>query len=173
MEILEGREAWIVNYQSTWLDHYQKTGETKWDIYPKPNNKTAPSGKGIDLSQSRLMLISSAGSYLKASQEAYDASNLLGDYTTRIIPMDTAFDALAYSHEHYDHTAVDEDPQVLVPLQHLKDMVAEGKIGSLAQNYVSFSGYMPDMVRVIDETIPAIMEAVKMEQADAALLVPS
>lgn len=173
MEIIENRAEWEQTFKDNWLAHYHQTGETKWDIYNRPNNKIAPSGKRINLSQSKLMLISSAGSYLPASQERYDDENDLGDYSIRLIPSDVSFEQLAYAHTHYDHTAVNMDAQVLIPLGHLRDLVEAGEIGSLTEHYVSFMGYQPDVRQVIDETIPLIVDAAKIEQADAVLLVPS
>lgn len=173
MEILEDREAWVAEFEENWLAHYQATGETNWKIYNRPKNEVAPSGKGIDLASSRLVLISSAGGYLKASQKAYDAENVLGDYTTRIFPTNTPFEALAYAHTHYNHTVVDADPQVLLPLRHLEAMLEEGKIGELAENVISFSGYQPIVTQVLDELIPTIVRAVQQEEVDAALLVPA
>jgi hypothetical protein len=38
---------------------------------------------------------------------------------------------------------------------------------------ISFSGYQPDVVRVVNELIPAVVEAAKAEQVDAALLIPA
>ena len=105
-------------------------------------------------------------------QQPFDASNPVGDYTIRVFPPDTPFDHLAYAHEHYDHTAINTDPQVLLPLGHLREMVVNGKIGALT-SVVSFMGYQPDVSRLLDETIPAILQVAKEEQVTAALLVPS
>lgn len=173
MEILENREAWLTSFREGWLAKYRQTGETDWKIYVRPKNSVAPSGPGVNLSQSRLVLISSAGGYLRDSQEAFDAPNLLGDYTIRLFPSSTPLAALAFAHDHYDHTAVNQDPQVLVPLRHLEALTAEGKIRSLAENVISFSGYHPESTCTIDETIPAILQAAQAERAQAALLVPS
>ena len=173
MEILENRAEWEQTYNEVWLAHHQQTGDTKWDIYNRPDNKTAPSGKGIDLSQSKLMLVSSAGGYLKDSQERFDDENDLGDYTIRMIPSDIDLSKIEYAHTHYDHTAVNMDPQVLIPLGHLHDKVSSGEIGTLTANFVSFMGYQPNAAQVVDETIPLIVEAAKAEHADAVLLVPS
>ena len=173
MEILEDREGWLAAYREGWLAHYQQTGETNWKIYNRPKNSVAPSGKAIDLSVSRLMLITSAGSYLRDSQEPFDAANVFGDYTIRLYPSSTPFAALDYAHDHYDHTAVLEDAQVLIPLRHLEALVSEGTIGELAPTVVSFSGYQPDVTRTLDELIPAITDVATKEQIDAAFLVPS
>ncbi|MCB0064430.1 MAG: hypothetical protein KDE19_20035, partial [Caldilineaceae bacterium] len=154
MEILENRVDWYKNYQENWLRHYQETGETKWDLYKLPNNQTVPAGKGIDLTQSRLVLISSAGGYLPATQTPFDAENDLGDYTIRTFPVTTPPTNIAFAHTHYDHTAVNEDQQVLLPLGHLQAMVDAGRIGALADDVISFMGYQPDATRVVDETVP-------------------
>ncbi|MCB0163099.1 MAG: hypothetical protein KDI79_02660 [Anaerolineae bacterium] len=173
MEILENIEAWQAGYEQGWLAHYQATGETNWKIYVRPKNSQAPAGPGIELSRSRLALISSAGSYLKAGQEPYDAENPLGDYTIRTYPSSTPFEAMAYAHTHYDHAAVNADPQVLLPLRHLEAMVREGLIGELAPSVISFHGYQPDVTRVVNETVPAIVAAAQAEQIDGALLIPA
>ncbi|MEM6282443.1 MAG: glycine/sarcosine/betaine reductase selenoprotein B family protein [Chloroflexota bacterium] len=173
VDIIENREEWEAAYNGGWLKHFNETGETKWDIYKRPDNKTQPSGTGIDPATAKLLLVTSAGSYLKATQEPFDAANKLGDYTIRRYPTDTPFEALAYAHDHYDHAAVNADPQVLIPLQHLRDMVADGKIGELAPEAVSFMGYQPDAARVADETAPEIVAVAKALQVTAVLLVPS
>ncbi len=173
MEILENRDQWLANFQEGWLAHYQQTGEIDWKRYPHPRNSVAPTGPGIDLKTSRLMLISSAGAYQPEHQQPFDAANPLGDYSIRSIPSSTPLDALAIAHDHYDHAAVNQDPQVLIPLRHLEDLAAEGVIGELAPSMVSFMGYQPDVTQVIDETIAATLQAAQAEGARAALLVPA
>jgi hypothetical protein len=173
MEIVENLAQWQADYEQGWLAHFKETGQLDFTRYARLNNKTAPAGPGLDLSHSRLALISSAGAYLRDTQEPFDAPNPLGDYTLRLFPVTTPFAALAYSHDHYDHRAVLDDPQVLLPLGHLADMVREGAIGELAATVISFSGYQPDLVRVVNELIPVVVEAAKTAQIDAALLVPA
>lgn len=173
MDILENRDAWLAEFEAGWLKHYNETGEFDWKQYNLPRNSEAPTGKGIDLRRSRLMLISSAGGYLKDEQAPFDAANDLGDYTIRTFPSTTAPDQISFAHDHYDHTAVNEDQEVLIPLGHLRERSAAGQIGELAPSVVNFMGYQPVATRVVDETIPAILEIAKQEQIDAALLVPS
>jgi len=173
MEILENHDEWVQTFRENWLRHYQETGEIDWSRYNRPNHKQTPAGKGVDLAQSRLLLISSAGAYLPASQQPFDAEHDLGDYTIRTIPVTTSPDEIAFAHTHYDHTAVDDDQQVLLPLGHLHDLVRAGTIGALTTDLISFMGYQPDASRVADETTPAIVEAAQALHAEAALLVPS
>lgn len=173
MEIIDNQEAWLQEYESNWLKHYHETGETNWKLYNIPRNSTAIVGKGVDLSSSRLVLISSAGMYLPASQAPFDAENDLGAYDIRQFPVDVTAEDLAIAHTHYDHTAVNSDLEVLVPLTHLKTLVAEGAIGELASDVISFMGYQPNAQRVAEETTPAIISAAQALNAEAALLVPS
>ena len=176
MEIIEQRDAWLENFQSGWAAHLEEHGEFNWELYNRPKNTQAPSGKAIDLSQSKLLFISTGGSYLAASQKPFfdsDDTHPHGDYSIRTYPITTPFDDLAIAHSHYDHTAVNEDRQVLLPFRHLADMVNEGLIGSLCKTVVSYAGYQPDATRVVDDLLPAIQQVVEQEQPDAALLVPT
>jgi hypothetical protein len=173
MEILENRDEWKAHFEANWLKHYQETGETDWKIYQYSKNEIAPAGPAIDLSKSKLLFITSSGAYLKDSQKSYDAENNLGDYSIRTFPQRSALNDLAFAHTHYDHKWVNEDPQSLVPLRLLEAFVAEGKIGSLAETVVAFSGYMPDVPRLLDELVPQLVGLAKEQQIDAALLVPA
>jgi D-proline reductase (dithiol) PrdB len=173
MDILENKAHWQQQYNDNFLEHYHRTGSLDWKLYPHPRNTQAPPGPAIDASASRLMLISSAGAYLTGEQEPFDAADLLGDYSLRLIPSETPLEALAFAHDHYDHGAVDTDPQVLMPLCHLKELAGEGLIGETADSTVSFMGYQPDVGRVVDELIPPILKTAAAEKADAALLIPT
>lgn len=173
MDILENREEWQAEFEENWLAHYEKTGETLWGIYNLPHNDRAPGTPGIDLSQSRLVLISSAGGYLSDRQRPFDAESDLGDYSIRTFSSGTQPRQIAFAHTHYDHAAVNEDQQVLVPLAHLHQMVNEGLIGEIAPSVISFMGYQPIATKVVDETVPSVLEVARAEQVDAALLVPS
>jgi hypothetical protein len=173
VDILENLAEWTTTFEAGWLAYYRETGITDFKQYNRPKNKTVPGSPGIDLSQSRLIFISTAGAYLAGSQIPFDAADDFGDYSIRLFPTSTPFEALAYAHDHYDHRAVETDPQVLLPLRHLEDLVQEDVIGELAPSVISFMGYQPDVRRVIDQLIPAVVDAVEAELPDAALLVPA
>ena len=172
MEIHENHDEWKTAFEAGWLAHFKQTGSPDWKAYTRPRNLTRIGGAGVELASSRLMLISSAGGYLRETQAPFDAANPLGDYTLRVFAPETPFDQLAFAHEHYNHAAVNDDPQVLLPLGHLRAMVAEGKIGALT-SVVSIMGFQPDVSRVLAETIPAVVLAARVAQARAALLVPA
>jgi hypothetical protein len=173
MEIVENLDQWRQSFRSGWLAHYEQTGAADFKQYVRPRNRQAPAGPGVELSRSRLLFITTAGAYLPASQPPFDAASILGDYSLRTFPTATPFDQIAYAHTHYDHAAVDADPQVLMPLRHLEEMVTAGQIGALTPTAISFSGYQPDVARVVNELIPPIVDMARKEAAHAALLVPA
>ncbi|HEX9921869.1 MAG TPA: glycine/sarcosine/betaine reductase selenoprotein B family protein [Anaerolineae bacterium] len=173
VDILENLAEWTTTFEAGWLAYYRETGITDFKRYNRPKNTAVPGSRGIDLSQSRMTFITTSGAYLAGSQTPFDAANDFGDYSIRLVPTSTPFEALAYAHDHYDLRAVKTDPQVLLPLRHLEDLAEEGVIGELAPSVISFMGYQPDVRRVIDQLIPAVVDAVEAELPDAALLVPA
>jgi hypothetical protein len=175
MEIFANRDQWLAEYNAGWLAKVQSTGERDWSIYTRPINKVGVPGPGVDLSKSRVGLITSSGAYLPASQTPFITfgEDAFGDYTTRTFPTSSSFDDIDFAHGNYDETYVRQDPQVLLPLRHLEDLVAEGTIGELSPSVISFMGYQPDAVRVVDDLIPQIVAHAKQEEFDAALLVPA
>ncbi|MFZ9858127.1 MAG: glycine/sarcosine/betaine reductase selenoprotein B family protein [Roseiflexaceae bacterium] len=167
------RDAWMTAYRERWLTHYQTTGAIDWKLYPSLKLDAALASVAIDVTQSNLLLITSAGGYIPSVHDAFDAANDLGDYSIRLVDTQYPPSAYHFAHDHYDHTAVDADPQVLVPVHHLLEMQDAGAIGELAPQVVSFMGYQPDLGRVVDEMIPEIVQVAHDLRVDAAFLVPS
>jgi Glycine/sarcosine/betaine reductase selenoprotein B (GRDB) len=172
MEILENIEHWEKQFNENWLAHYLATGETDWSLYNHPRNETVPGAPGVRLASSRLMFISTAGGYIVGEQEPFDAPNLLGDYTMRTFPSSIDLARLAFEHEHYDHTMINEDPEVSLPLPLLAGMVSEGRIGRLTPTVASISGYHPNSAQAVREVVPQVVALAKEEAAEAALLAP-
>lgn len=172
MEILENKAQWSADFRSGWLKTLRQSGRIDWSIYQHPRNVQTPGVPGIRLSQSRLMLITSAGGYLRDSQDPFDEPNALGDYTLRTFPSSTEFEALAYAHGHYDQRMIERDAQVALPLRFLEELVAVGEVGELAPSVISYMGYQPDSARVVDELIPEVLAVARSEKVEAALLAP-
>ncbi len=173
MQVMEHLSQWGQTFESGWLAHYRATGETDWKQYERPSNEQVPNGAAVDPAHAKILLITSSGAYLRDQQPPFDAESLLGDYSLRTFPADTPLDQIAFAHTHYDHAAVNQDPQVLLPLRHLEQMASEGVIGGVVPTVISYSGYQPDARRTLDTTIPAILEAVQWEEVGAAMLVPA
>jgi len=171
--IVEKQNDWTAHFEAGWLKNFIDRKSINWKLYKYVKNDQAPTGAGIELSKARILLISSAGAYLPSQHKPFNAANLLGDYSIRTFSASTPLEKLEYAHNHYDQTSVREDPQVLLPLIHLKNLVDEKIIGSLSDTVISFMGYQPWVGRVIKKTIASILEIVQQEAVDAVLLVPS
>ena len=52
-------------------------------------------------------------------------------------------------------------------------MANEGIIGEVSPTVISYSGYQPDLVQVVNTLVPTIIKAVNAEKPDAVLLVPA
>lgn len=172
MAVLENKAAWQAYFRRNWLAELERRGAVNWEIYQHPRNERAPGTGGVELGKSRLLMITSAGAYLRDEQEPFDEPNLYGDYSVRTFPTDTPFSALAYAHGHYDPAMIQEDAQVGIPLRHLGAMVAAGVLGEIAPDVVSFMGYQPDSAKVVDDVVPRIVSLAREMAADAALLAP-
>lgn len=173
LSIMEQPLEWLHAFQDNWLAHLEKTGETNWSVYTHVKNKYPPSGRGVQLKRSRLLFITSIGAYRPGDDLPFDEFNPLGDYSIRQIPSSTPLDEIAYSNAHIDLTSVEQDPQTLLPLEHLRDLVSEGLLGGLTPDFISFNGYHPHAIRVVKELVPMILRAARKQQANAALLVPA
>lgn len=173
MTIVDKEKDWTAKFESGWLKNFVDTKSIDWKLYRYVRNEEVVTGKAITLSEAKILLITSSGAFLPSRDKPFNAANLMGDYTIRTFPSSTPLDELEYAHDHYDQTAVREDPQVLLPLTHLQNLVTEQVIGSLSDTVVSFMGYQPWVGRVIKKTIPAIKKIIQQEAVDAVLLVPS
>jgi D-proline reductase (dithiol) PrdB len=120
------------------------------------------------LHQSRVALIASGGIYV-TGQIAFHFKD---DTSFRRIPTDVATQDLRVTHFAYDLTDARRDPNVVFPLDTLRDLVERGRVGSLTRHAFTFMGGIYSSRRVRDELAPAIAGAVADEGADVALLVP-
>jgi D-proline reductase (dithiol) PrdB len=173
MEILEQPLEWLRAFQEGWLSNLEKTGEIDWDLYTHPHNHLIPNSRGINLCQSRVLLITTAGVYYADKQKPFKCDLPLGDYSIRTIPFHAKPENLVFSHPDFNGKYVREDPQVLLPLQNLYKLKNEGYIGSLAPVFVSFCGFQPHAIRVVKELVPAILNVAKEYNAHAAMIVPA
>jgi hypothetical protein len=109
------------------------------------------------LADSRLILFTSSGHFVEghdpeplgvkdmtqAEAEARIKESIKESPTLSRIPIDTPVDRIRVRHGGYPVQAVLADHQVVLPLGHLRDMVAEGAIGELVEDAYSFVGAAP------------------------------
>ena len=124
------------------------------------------------LNQIVLALVGTCGAYRRGIDCPFDAGNYYGDPSFKEIPRDTAPGDLGFAHTHYDHTYVEQDPNVGFPLTYLRDLETEGVIGRFVDPALSFSGYLPQSWQLLHDTAPAAARRLVEAGAQAALLVP-
>ncbi len=118
------------------------------------------------LSETTVALVSTAGVHLK-SQEPFD---VLGDGSYRIIPSDSNASDLTITHDHYDHTAGDQDVNAVFPIERLREMVADGTLKGLNPEFFGMMGYTLKLKQVLDETAPEIAKKIERSSTDLVLL---
>jgi D-proline reductase (dithiol) PrdB len=121
------------------------------------------------MAEATVALVTTGGVHLK-TQEPFDMASRVGDSSVRFIPNDAALADLWFTHDHYDHSSADVDPNCMFPLGHLRAFAAEGTIGAAAQTHAGLSGWIPRTEELVTATVPQIVARFKDEGVDVALL---
>ncbi len=117
-------------------------------------------------------LVTSGGFFLQKSQNPFETKSIHGDPSFREIPKTVQAKDLAIAHTHYDHSFVDQDPNVIFPFQRLLDLEKDNSIGGVAETHYSFS-YVNNVVELISNSIPRLISRIRAEKVDALILVPA
>lgn len=127
----------------------------------------SPWATAPDLKQARVAIISTAGIH-----RASDAKFTGGDTDYRLLPGDLDYSELTMSHVsvNFDRSGYQQDPNVIFPLELLRQLEASGEIGSVASWHYSFMG-ATDPSRMT-ETAPQVAKLLKEDDVTAALLIP-
>jgi hypothetical protein len=117
------------------------------------------------LAEAEICLVSSAG-VRSVNDPPYDTE---GDLSYRVIPGDRVGADLAYDDAHYDHSCADRDINCIFPIDRLRELASEGKIGGLAKRHVSY-GFSMKLKELRDQTFPKIVREVESARPDIVLL---
>ena len=139
-----------------WVDHRNPSSPPPWQPLRKP------------LAESRLALLASGGIYV-TGQVAFHWKD---DTSFRAIPTTVATKDLRATHFAYDLGDARRDPNVVFPIDTLRRLVAEHVVGALTENAYTFMGGIYSTRRVSEELAPKLVERVREDHADVALLVP-
>jgi len=123
------------------------------------------------LSESKVALVGSAGVHLD-DQEPFQIETVAGDPSFRLLPDDLDPGRLRFTHTHYDTTSAQADPNVVFPLERLREAVADGRIGSTSPVHIGMMGFNPNPGPIADETAPAVADTLTREGVDVVVLVP-
>ena len=125
------------------------------------------------LSESRIAIVTTAALH-RPDQPAFDESVKGGDWSYRELPLDVDLASLLVAHKSdaFDHTGVERDKNLVLPLDRLRELAAEHVIGEPGPRHFSFMGSIPAPGRLIDETAPEVAAKLRDDKVDAVLLTP-
>ncbi len=135
---------------------------------PCPRFETEPFVAGPPLKQRRVAIVTTAGLHRK-DQPAFN----LADTGYRVIDGRANGRDLVMSHSsvNFDRTGFQQDVNVVFPIDRLRELASEGKIGSVADFHYSLMGALWEPHEIAD-TAQVIAGLLKQDRVDAALLVP-
>lgn len=144
--------------------------ELSQDYYlsmPMPHFESTPWVSPKPIPRSRVALISTAG-----IQRRGDRPFSVGSADYRLLPGDVRAADLVMSHisTNFDRTGFQEDHNVVFPIDRLKELEADGSIGSAAAMHYGFMGATPP--DKLERTARQLARLLKQDQVDAVLLVP-
>lgn len=125
------------------------------------------------LSDCRLALVSSAG-FVLPGQEPFDDAARGGDSSFREIPSDSDVSGLIETHrsKSFDHAGLAQDPNLAFPIDRARELVAAGRVASLARSHLSCMGSITATGGLVRDTAPAMARVLVEDAVDIALLVP-
>ena len=126
------------------------------------------------LAAGRIALLTTGGVHL-IDQPPFDMDNPDGDASYRTIPGDVADERLTITHKYYNHRDADADVNVVLPLDRVRELVAQGVIGSLAPRNFGFMGHIEGEQAPIlnQQTAPEVAAKLRADGVDFAFLTPA
>jgi hypothetical protein len=92
-----------------------------------------------------------------------------GDTTWRVISGGAEAKDLRYDDVHYDHACVDQDLNCVFPIDRLRELARERRVGGLTERHFSL-GYSQALRELREKTIPALVREIDRERPGAVLL---
>ena len=132
-----------------------------------PTYDNTPALAGKPLNQRRVVIISTAGLHKRG-----DHPFRPGDGSYRVIPAGTTARDLVMSHisVNFDRTGFQQDLNVAFPIDRLRELAADGTVGSMAAVHYSFMGAFPPAAA--EPHAQHLAGLLKADKVDAVLLVP-
>ena len=149
------------------LSEIQRNNLLYFPCHEHDDTPWTPLGK--PLSQSKLALVTTAGLHVRG-----DAPFASGDPSFRAIAANVEARDIVQSHASigFDHTGIYRDLNLAFPIDRLRELAAEGAVGSLATQYYAFMGAQRNPQKMIDESAPEVAALLNQEGVDVVLLTP-
>jgi D-proline reductase (dithiol) PrdB len=120
-----------------------------------------------DLSTAIVTLVSATGVYA-AGQEPFPTEDP-GDIAYRMIDAATETSSLRIAHHHYDHSEADTDPNIVFPLDTLRELAGEGVIAGVNDKHYSY-GFTTRLRELYQTTFPEIADRIERSKTKLVLL---
>jgi D-proline reductase (dithiol) PrdB len=132
-----------------------------------PDYGATPFAPGPPLARRRVSIVTTAGLHVRG-----DRPFEVGSPDYRVIPGDVAPSDVVMSHisVNYDRTGFQEDINVVVPLDRLRELEADGTIGSISDFHYSFMG--ASQGHTLEHKARELARLLKRDAVDAVLLSP-
>lgn len=107
-------------------------------------------------------------------QDPFDESIRGGDPSFRVIPSDVDAATLIETHRSglFDHSGIQQDPNLAFPIDRLREMTERSRIGSINQHHLSLMGSITAPGRMMKKTAPKALELLVKDKVDIAILIP-
>lgn len=119
------------------------------------------------LATATVTLVSATGVHLP-DQEPFPPEDP-GDISYRVIDGGTETSSLRIAHHHYDHSEADADPNIVFPLDTLRELVSEGVIGAVNDKHYSY-GFTTRLRELYEQTFPEIADRIERSRTKLVLL---
>ncbi len=128
---------------------------------------TTPCVSGPPVAERRVAIISTAGLGRRDDENFSAGAN---DY--RVLPSDLPPGEIVMSHisVNYDRTGFQDDVNICFPLDRLKEMAADGEIGSVADFHYSFMGATDP--KEMKPAVDSLIGPMQAEGVNAVVLIP-
>lgn len=149
------------------VDEFPEEFQEEFRNRDMPRFDTTSLVAGPPLAERRVALISTAGLHRRGDRPFTENS---GDF--RIIPADIPDEDLVMSHvsTNFDRIGFMKDADVAFPLNRLKELEAEGFVGSVANFHFSFMGATPP--EQMQPNVRDIISTLQADEVDAVVLCP-
>ena len=117
------------------------------------------------IEEATVCIVSTAGVRAK-SDKPFDTD---GDATYRVIGGDLTGADLAFDDTHYDHACAEKDINCIFPIDRVRELAAEKRVGGLTERHFSL-GFSQALRELRETTIPRLARDVDKARPDVVLL---
>ena len=110
----------------------------------------------------------------QVDQRPFDMQVPHGDPSFRVIDGNRPISDLMITHDYYDHTDAEKDINIVFPIERLKELAADGVLGSVARYHYGFMGHITGrhIHTLVHRSAPEVARRLKEAGVDVVLLTP-